>query len=216
VAPTPPWTGYLSALTRPATVAGASVFVFGRYRSRLGDLLDRISREPLPAEVQAGLEPSQGSSVTDEEAKALIHQSAPELVSTVIERLQAELATEPGQADAVIQRLLRQLAIAEIRADFESIYARIYGSQIAALETLRAAPNGASRASVEAHLAQVKNSVSTRLVVWLQSLPFEKWFGYLQQHGLAEVDADERYHITTMGAGFLAYIEGRGYAPKSF
>jgi hypothetical protein len=216
VAPTPPWTGYLRALVRPGTVAGASVFAFRRYRSRLGDLIDRISREPLPAEVQAGLEPAQGSSVTDEEAEALIHQSAPELVSTVIESLHAELAAEPGQSDAVIQRLLRQLAIAEIRADFESIYARIYGSQIAALKSLRATPDGASRASVEAHLAEVKDNVNMRLLAWLQSLPFEEWFGYLQQHGLAEVDADERYQITTVGAGFLAYIEGRGYAPKSF
>jgi hypothetical protein len=105
----------------------------------------------------------------DEEAEALIHQAAPELVSTVIERLQAEHAMEFGQAEQqahdVIERLLRKLATTEIRADFESIYARIHGSQGAALQTLREAPNGAPRASVEAHLAQVKNDVSTRLVV---------------------------------------------------
>jgi hypothetical protein len=54
-----------------------------------------------------------------------------------------------------------------------------------------------------------------RLVVWLQRLSFEEWFGYLQQQGLAEVGADQRYRITTTGAGFLAYIEGLGYARKS-
>lgn len=210
----------LRALAWPVIVAGALVSVFWRPGSKLGDLIDRVRREKLPLELEVGLESAQKSSVTDEEAEDLINQKAPELVSTVIESLQAEHAGELGQAEQqahdVIERLLRKLATTEIRADFESIYARIYGSQVAALQTLREAPNGAPRASVEAHLAQVKNDVGTRLVVWLQSLPFEEWFGYLQRQGLAEVGADQRYHITTMGAGFLAYIEGLGYARKSF
>jgi IS30 family transposase len=137
----------------------------------------------------------------------------------VIESLQAEHAVELGQAEQqahdVIGRLLRKLATSEIRAHFESIYARIYGSQVAALRTLREAPSGAPRASVEAHLAQVKNDVSTRPVVWVQGLSFEEWFGYLQQQGLAEVGADQRSHITTMGTGSLAYIEGLGYARRA-
>jgi hypothetical protein len=128
--------------------------------------------------------------VTDEEAEALINQKAPELGSTTIESVQPEHAAELGQAEQqahdVIERLLRKLATTEIRPDFESIYARIYGSQVAALQTLREAPNGPPRASVEVHLAQVKNVVSTRLVVCIQSLPFEEWSGYLQQQRLAE------------------------------
>jgi hypothetical protein len=187
---------------------------------KLAELIDRMRRAKLEVGPQVAPESAQRSSVTDEEAETLIQQRAAELVSTVIERLRAEHAAEFGQADqeaqALIEVLLRKLATTEIRADFESIYARIYGSQVAALRTLGAAPNGASRASVEAHLAQVKNDVSERLVVWLQSLPFEEWFGYLQQQGLAEVDAAERYHITAMGVGFLAYIDGLGYARKSF
>jgi hypothetical protein len=187
-----------------------------------------VRREKFPLELEVGLESVQRSSVTDQEAEALINQKAPELVSTTIASLQAEHAVELGQAEQqahdVIERLLRKLATTEIRADFESIYARIYGSQVAALQTLREAPNGAPRASVEAHLAQVKNGVGTRLVLWLQSLPFEEWFGYLQQQRLAEVGADQRsevgadqrYYITTMGAGCLAYSEGLGYARKSF
>jgi hypothetical protein len=211
---------YLRALARPVIVGGALVSVFWRSGSKLGNLIDRLRREKLPLELEVGLESAQRSCLTDEEAEALINQKAPELVSTTIESLQAEHTGELGQPEQqvhdVIERLLRKLATTEIRADFESIYARIYGSQVAALQTLREAPNGAPRASVEAHLAQVKNDVSTRLVVWLQSLPFEEWFGYLQQQGLADVGADQRYHITTMGAGFLAYIEGLGYARKSF
>jgi hypothetical protein len=62
----------------------------------------------------------------------------------------------------------------------------------------------------------VKSNVNMRLVLWLETLRFEEWFGYLQQQGLAEVDTDERYHITTRGACFLAYIEGLGYPLKSF
>jgi hypothetical protein len=211
---------YLRALAWPVIVAGVLVSVFRRSGSKLGNLIDRLRREEPPLGFQVGLEPAQRSSVTDEEAETLIGQKAPELVSSVIESLRAEHAVEVGQAEQqahdVIERLIRKLATTEIRAHFESIYARIYGSQVAALRTLREAPNGAPRASVEAHLGQVKNDVSSRVVVWLQSLSFEEWFGYLQQQGLAEVGADQRYHITTMGAGFLAYVDGLGYAHKSF
>ena len=211
---------HLRALARPVIVVGALVSVFSRPGSKLGNLIDRLRREKPPLDPHVVVESAQRSSVTDDEAEALIHREAPALVSTVIERLQAEYAAELGQAEqqtqGVNERLLRRLATTEIRADFESIYARIHGSQVAALETLREAPDGTPRASVEAHLAQVKSDVSMRLVVWLQSLSFEEWFGYLQEHGLAEVGAGQRYHITTMGAGFLAYIEGLGYARKSF
>src|SRR5215210_6517534 len=164
--------------------------------SKLGDLIERI-RPPKPQlELEVAPESAQRSSVTAAEAEAVIDQKAPELVATAIERLRADHAAELGQAE----RLLRQLAITEIRADFESIYARIYGSQVVALRTLRAAPDGAARAAVEAPLAEAKHEVSTRLVVWLQSLPFDEWFGYLRQQGLAEVDAEQRYRITTAGA----------------
>jgi hypothetical protein len=211
---------HLRALAWPVIVAGVLVSGFRRSGSKLGNLIDRLRREEPPLGLQVGLGPAQRSSVTDEEAETLISQKAPELVSTVIESLRAEHAVEVGQAEQqahdVIERLIGKLATTEIRAHFESIYARIYGSQVAALRTLREAPNGAPRASVEAHLGQVKNDISSRVVVWLQSLSFEEWFGYLQQQGLAEVGADQRYHITTMGAGFLAYIDGLDYAQKSF
>jgi hypothetical protein len=210
---------YLGALAWPIIVAGALVSAFWRPGSKLGNLIGRIGENVAP-ESQVDTASAQASSVTDEEAEALIDQRAPELVSTVIANLQAEHAVKLEQAQheaqAVIQRLLRRLAITEIRADFESIYGRIYGSQVAALRTLRAAPNGAARASVEAHLAHVKSNVNLRLVLWLETLRFEEWFGYLQQQGLAEVDTDERYHITTRGACFLAYIEGLGYPLKTF
>jgi hypothetical protein len=165
-------------------------------------------------------EPGQRPSVTDAEAENLIREKAPEHLSTVIESLQAnhgvEIAQAQEPAQELIQNLIRQLAAARIRADFEWIYAQIYGSQVAALWTLRETPNGAAREPVEAHLAQVKHNVNMRLVIWLQTLPFEAWFGYLQSNGLAEVGTDERYHLTIKGMGFLGYIDGLGYAPKSF
>jgi hypothetical protein len=212
--------GWLTGLAWPVVVAGALVSAFWRPGSKLGDLIARLRREPFPLGQEVGLGSAQGSSVTNEAAEDLIDRTAPELVATVIESLRTEHAGELGQAEQrahdVIERLLRKLAITEIRADFESIYARIYGSQVAALETLREAPNGAQKASVEAHLARVKHDVNMRVVVWLESLSFEKWFGYLQQQGLAEVGADQRYYITSMGSGFLAYVEGLGYVGKRF
>jgi hypothetical protein len=123
---------YLRALAWPVIVGDALVSVFWRSGSKLGDLIDRVRREKFPLELEVGLESAQRSSVTDQEAEALINQKAPELVSTTIASLQAEHAVELGQAEQqahdVIERLLRKLATTEIRAHFESIYARIYGS----------------------------------------------------------------------------------------
>jgi hypothetical protein len=194
--------------------------VLSRYRKKLGDLVYRASSKNLSFGAEAGLKSGQGQSVTDEQAENLISERAPELVSTVFERLQAERAAELAQgqqqAQELIQRLLRQLAVTEIRAAFESIYAHIYGSQVAALRALRTMSDGATRESVEAHLTEVKSDGTMRHVAWLQTLPFEAWFGYLERNGLAEAGADELCRITTKGTGFLGYIEGLGYEPRSF
>ena len=194
--------------------------VFSRYRKKLGDLASRVSSKNFPVGGEAGLESGQGPSATAEQAENLIAERAPELVSTVVEKLQAEHAAELAQgqqqAQELIQRLLRELAVIEIRADFESIYAHIYGSQVAALRALRTMSDGATRESVEAHLTEVKSDGTMRHVAWLQTLPFEAWFGYLERNGLAEAGADELCRITTKGTGFLGYIEGLGYEPKSF
>jgi hypothetical protein len=199
-------------LASPTVVGGAVTVVFSRSREKLGDLLFRISSKNFPVGEEVGVKSGQGPSVTDEKAENLIAEKAPELVSTVFERLQAEHAMELAQgqpqAHELIQRLLRQLAVTEIRAAFESIYAHIYGSQVAALRALGATSDGATRESVEAHLTEVKSDGTMRHVAWLQTLAFEAWFGYLQRNGLAEVGAGELYRITTKGTGFLGFIEG--------
>jgi hypothetical protein len=111
---------FLRALAWRVIVAGALVSVFWRPGSKLRDLIDRVRREKRPLELEVGLESAQKSALTDEEAEDLINQKAPELVSTVIESLQAEHAGELGQAEQqahdVIERLLRKLATTEIRA----------------------------------------------------------------------------------------------------
>jgi hypothetical protein len=133
----------------------------------------------------------------------------------VLGRLQAEHAAEAEQpAQETTQSLLRQLAVTRIRADFESIYAHSYGSQIAALRTLRATPAGATKETLEPHLAQVKRDM--KLPSWIHALSFEDWLGYLQRSGLAELGADGLCHITPKGTAFLDYVEGLGYPPKSF
>jgi hypothetical protein len=154
---------------------------------------------------------------TDDEAEQLIRDRSPDLVSAVAERLQAKHAAElaePQRDEEGLQSLLRRLATTGIRADFESVYAHIYGSQIAALRTLRATPVGATREALEPHLAEVKHDL--RLPSWIHALSFEDWLGYLQRNGLAELGADDLYHITPKATGFLDYVDGLGYPPRSF
>jgi hypothetical protein len=81
-------------LASPTVVGGAVTVVFSRSREKLGDLLFRISSKNFPVGEEVGVKSGQGPSVTDEKAENLIAEKAPELVSTVFERLQAEHAME--------------------------------------------------------------------------------------------------------------------------
>src|SRR5262245_34107696 len=80
----------------PSITAGAVTLAFSRYRKKLGDVIDRFSREEFPSE-GVHLESGQGLVVSDEDAEKLIDERAAELVSTVFERLQAEHAVELAQ-----------------------------------------------------------------------------------------------------------------------
>jgi hypothetical protein len=181
---------------------------------RLGGLVDWI-RGPKLFGQELASDPGRAQSVTGEEAENLITTSSADLVAIVLDRLQAEDAAQAEQpAQETAQLLLRQLAVTRIRADFESIYAHVYGSQIAVLRTLRATPTGATRETLEPHLAQVKRDL--KLASWIHGLSFEAWLGYLLRNDLVEIGPDDLYRIATKGAGFIDYVEGLGYPPKTF
>jgi hypothetical protein len=154
----------------------------------------------------------------DETADTLIDQRAAELVEGAVGELREEyetaLAVTQQQSSEVIERLLTQVATTELRADFESIYAHIYESQVAALRTIRATPTGAHRISLEAHLSQAKTVWGA--APWFQVLTYEDWIGFLLRNGLAEIGDDGLYRITPKGAAYLGYTEGLGYPARLF
>lgn len=203
---------YLTVLRWPILIAGFLLFFFRRYRDHVGRLLDRIQSVsgPLGTGAQFSAPAEQGE--PDEDAAAQLIDEETELIDYIIEQHQVELAQTQEAAQDVIDRLLNQLATTELRADFEFIYGRIYESQVAALRTLRATPDGAARLSVEAHLLQIKAGYPN--VAWLQSTTFEDWFGFLTRNEVAEVGIDGLYRITPKGMGFLAYIEGLSYPAR--
>ena len=89
----------------------------------------------------------------------------------------------------------------------------IYGSQIGALRSLRAAAAGLPRAPVEAHLDQAKQNSIEFL---RPRSTFTEWFGFLERNDLTTAGDDGLYRITPKGVGFLTYIEGLGYPPRIF
>ncbi len=210
---------YIRALHWAVIVGGTLVFVFWRYHKKIGELIDRISSLKLPGgEVGFYQQAAVGVEWDDDTADALIDLRAAELVEGAVDELRTEyetqLATTHQQTSEVIERLLNQLATTELRADFESIYAHIYESQVAALRTIRATPAGTHRISLEAHLSQAKTVWGA--VPWFQALTFEDWIGFPLRNVLAEVGTDGLYRITPKGLGYLAYTEGLGYPARLF
>jgi hypothetical protein len=191
--------------------------VFLRTRLKLAGLIDRITSEKVPYESEGNPDSGQGRLPTAEQAEQLIRDRSPDLVAAVAEGLEAAHGAELAGAERGkegVRSLLRQLAVTGIRADFESVYAHIYGSQIAALRTLRATTSGAAREALEPHLTEVKRDL--RLPSWIHALSYEDWLGYLQRNGLVEHGSDHFCQITPKGIGFLDYVEGLGYPPKGF
>lgn len=203
---------FLTILRWPILIAVFLVFFFWRYRDHVGRLLDRIQSVsgPLGTGAHFGSPAEQGA--PDEDAAVQLVDEQTELIDYIIHEHQVQLAQTQEQAQDVINRLLNQLATTELRADFEFVYGRIYESQIAALRTMRATPEGAPRVSVEAHLFQIKAAYPN--VAWLQNLSFEDWFGFLQRNELAELGLDGLYRIAPKGMGFLSYIEGLSYPSR--
>jgi hypothetical protein len=208
---------YIRALHWAAIVGGTLVFVFWRYHLQIAGLIDRVSSLKLPGGEASFYQ--QGVAVwTEETADEVIDQRAAELVEDAVDELRTEyatqLATTQQQLSQVIERLLNQLATTELRADFESIYAHIYESQVAALRTMRATPTGSHRISLEAHLSQAKAIWAA--VAWFQALTFEDWIAYPIRSALAEHGSDDLYRATPKGLGYLAYTEGLSYPARLF
>jgi hypothetical protein len=207
---------YLDILRWPLLVGVFLVWFFRRYSEHVGRLLDRINSFKAPLGLgEFGFEPNQEIAADDDEAGFDFEDDVIALAEAQVRvEYEEELERRQNEHQAQLDYLFGQIAIKDLSLDYERIYRVIYGSQVSALRSMRATPRGVPRIVLEAHLDQVKQSLTT--LPWIQRLTFEDWFGFLQRNGLALVAPDGLYRITSKGTGFLFYIESHAYPVRVF
>lgn len=207
---------YLNILRWPLLVAVFLAWFFNRYRDHVGRLLDRINSFKAPLGLgELGFEPNQQIAGEEDEADFDFEDDVVALAEAGVRvEYEGRLEELQNQQQAQLDYLFEQIAIKDLSLDYERIYRVVYGSQVSALRSMRATPEGVPRGVLEAHLDQAKQTLTA--VPWIQRLTFEDWFGFLQRSGLALVALDGLYRITSKGTGFLFYIESHGYPARIF
>ena len=122
----------------------------------------------------------------------------------MITKVETELHAELGIIDPEkqIDVLVRHLAIARLSRNFEQIYRIIFGSQIAGLTALAAAPNGEAPAS---EASAYFDTIKAKFPEFYEKSNFEQWIQYPINADLIERLSD-RLKITDMGREFLTYL----------
>jgi hypothetical protein len=123
----------------------------------------------------------------------------------VMGELEAELHKQLQlfDADKRLDLTVHYLAQSRLEQLFEWIYAQIFGSQIATLRSLMAAPG--TLADVISYFDNVKSSEGARY----QNVSFDQWSAFLRNQQLIRVVGD-RVEITDLGRDFLLFLSARG------
>lgn len=130
--------------------------------------------------------------------KSPIAPSTRAAVVTLESGLRAEIATV--QTDAQNAILFRALAETHLRAGHESIYNRIFGSQLIALKAL----DERGTATV-ADARQFLAPYAERFPEMYRTYGFDQWLGFLITNVLVE-RTNDNLQTTTYGHDFLVYI----------
>lgn len=204
---------YFRVLAWPV-VALVIAFMF---REKLRELVDRL-REVSFFGGGAKLEPApprQTVSVSEEaehyaeqvEAAAEAEHYAEEL-GAVADAAEEAIAGQLAQAE----ELARQVGRLEAQLDLEQHWNRIFGSQVAALRALDAAPQGLTRQALE----PIYEEGRRRGLV----LPFDQWMAFLLRDGLGgslvAIAPDGTYLITQKGGALLGYGDASGFGPRLY
>jgi len=99
-----------------------------------------------------------------------------ELLNDVTDLYEAKVAELHAEHAEQIEYLATEVAARDPWLEFERIYRVIYGSQIAALRSMRATPAGVPRAILELHLTAAKGAWTAFPSVQAQT--FETWFAW--------------------------------------
>jgi hypothetical protein len=209
---------YIRVLIWPAVAVGLLVFVWW-HRSKIEPFVRRVTLLRLPGGFEVGFDRAQDAAAGD--AQAAEHEVAQEpVVNERVGELEAELETRTAKAGDERRRLLAQLVVAQLALDYERIFRVIFGTQIQALRSMQATPEGVHRDALQKLVDEsaLGASIVRAASGGAPTISFQSWIGFLLIYRLAEnppPDTDV-YKITTRGTGFLNYIDAGRYPPKRF
>jgi hypothetical protein len=205
---------YIQTFIWPVVVSGFLAYFLYRYEDQIGRLIERIrSVRALGTEIALDV----GPQVVGSEAAAEESLADAEIIDVLIDDYEQRLQERHLQAEEERKELLRHIALTDLQLSYERTYRVIYGSQIAALRALRAAPNGVTRSGLNVLLEQSKATWS--FATWLQALPLDTWLGFLFYEELITYPngvGQDPVKITPKGEGFLDYIDLLRLAPRIF
>ncbi|MGO7370083.1 hypothetical protein ACCT04_14725 [Rhizobium ruizarguesonis] len=184
----------------PLTVF-AVVWIFRReMRERIKDI---ISVGPTGAVLHAPTQPAQPKPPT---GLANFHHPLAS-VQTLIEQIDKQLDDVPE--DQRIQRLVVNLAEAQIDRQFEFIFGLIFGSQILALRRLKETGPVTYESAKRVYDEEVKPANKQKLPEY--DMDFDKWASFLLDNNLVRRENDS-FLITDFGRDFLTFVDLRKQA----
>jgi hypothetical protein len=121
-----------------------------------------------------------------------------------IAKVETQLHAELGIIDPEkqIDVLVRNLAVARLARNFEQIYRIIFGSQIAGLAALAAAPDGEAPVSES---SSYFDGIKAKYSEFYEKNTFEEWIRYPINADLV-VRSGDCLKVTDLGRDFLTYL----------
>ena len=173
------------------------------FRDDLRKLLPRIAKAGVSG-VEFNSLPQQQVTNVAIDSKSL---SLPtnETIDSLVPKLEAEIARYADEKKQPI--LIHALAHWQSVAFFENTFSLIWGSQIAALESLE------QKGPIKRIDAISRFESEVKPIFDAHNLPidFDTWSSFLLKRVLANLDKDE-FVVTGRGKDFLSYVRGQGFA----
>lgn len=167
------------------------------------EIRERISKIKSVSKTTVLMEPTQETSITNYHSNDdLLGKNDSITVKEQKERIKQDLKNRnldhnPTEANDI---LIHQLAITQLKLDFERIYNTIFGSQIYLLKKLN--ENTKSKKDVHSYISSIINSNEA-----LHDWSIDEYLNFLLAYSLIIFDSQkELYNITFIGQEFLLWL----------
>ena len=199
----------MEAYSWPITVIILGIVFFLLFRkaiSRLIDRTERITKDGFQAAAGQGQQVERPISKVDDFLKVIFDDQKLVEMETFIRSSMDNL--HPHDAEEKEKFLIRFLAFALIKIEFDEIYNAIYGSQIAALQYMN--NKNLAGMSIEDVRPFYDRAVQNHPNTYI-NYPFESWLEFLTLKKLLESEAG-KINITMRGKSFLKFLIDQGYS----